>query len=148
MRQLQEASDGASFAGLSAGILWMPFGPDGILWTTVRIGSLVVTARPLATSDVRLAGERTSALVASSDAQNAFSTGIGANPHGRLPARETSVAALGKSRRSFRLVNCRVQTAQSSQARGSRYETDLYVWCPADAVKARNARGMNGSSGS
>jgi hypothetical protein len=44
MRQLQEASDGASFAGLSAGILWMPFGPDGILWTTVRIGSLVVTA--------------------------------------------------------------------------------------------------------
>src|SRR5580700_8074484 len=45
MRQLQEASDGASFAGLSAGILWMPFGPDGILWTTVRIGSLVVTAR-------------------------------------------------------------------------------------------------------
>src|ERR1700730_5717070 len=45
MGQLQEASDGASFAGLSAGILWMPFGPDGILWTTVRIGSLVVTAR-------------------------------------------------------------------------------------------------------
>jgi hypothetical protein len=36
MRQLREASDGASFAGLSAGILWMPFGPDGILWTTVR----------------------------------------------------------------------------------------------------------------
>jgi hypothetical protein len=28
--------------------------------------------------------------VASSDAQNAFSTGIGANPHGGLPARETS----------------------------------------------------------
>jgi len=26
MHQLQEASDGASFAGLSAGILWMPFG--------------------------------------------------------------------------------------------------------------------------
>jgi len=48
MRQLQEASDGASFPGLSAGILWTPFGPDGILWTTVRIGSLVVTARPLA----------------------------------------------------------------------------------------------------
>jgi hypothetical protein len=73
MRQLHEASDGASFAGLSAGILWMPFGPDGIIWTTIRIGSLAGTARPLQESDVQLVGEWTNALMASPEAQNSFS---------------------------------------------------------------------------
>jgi len=61
--------------------------------------------------------------VASSDAQNAFSTGIGANPHGGASGPGDIRGRLGKSRRSFRLVNRRVQTTQSSRLRSSRYST-------------------------